>query len=83
MQALQVISTLLLKRLANSECGGFVVATDLFLSTRDKQIVALVAQRALPTIYAWRANAIAGGLISYGQTFLTGFGSSASTVGTS
>jgi putative ABC transport system substrate-binding protein len=52
---------------------GLVVATDLFLSTRHEQIVALVAQRVLPTIYAWREYAIAGGIISYGPNTLDGY----------
>jgi putative ABC transport system substrate-binding protein len=52
---------------------GLVVATDLFLSTRHEQIIALVAQRVLPSIYAYRENAIAGGLISYGSDIIDAY----------
>jgi putative tryptophan/tyrosine transport system substrate-binding protein len=52
---------------------GLVVATDLFLSTRREQIIALAAQRMLPAIYAWREYALAGGLISYGPNILDAY----------
>jgi len=44
------------------------VNADPFLSSRREQIVALAARHALPTIYAWREFAVAGGLMSYGTS---------------
>jgi putative ABC transport system substrate-binding protein len=47
---------------------AFYVNADPFLSSRREQIVALAARHALPTIYAWREFAVAGGLMSYGTS---------------
>jgi putative ABC transport system substrate-binding protein len=52
--------------------AALLVTNDaLFSSSRD-QIVALVASRAIPTIYDRRAYADAGGLMSYGTHYLDG-----------
>jgi putative ABC transport system substrate-binding protein len=48
--------------------AAFYVNADPFLSSRREQIVALAARHALPTIYAWREFAVAGGLMSYGTS---------------
>jgi putative ABC transport system substrate-binding protein len=40
-----------------------------FMIQRD-QLAALAARHALPTMYAFRENALAGGLMSYGSNFL-------------
>jgi putative tryptophan/tyrosine transport system substrate-binding protein len=45
--------------------GGLMVASDLFLSSRKDQVIALAARHGMPTIYAWRDAVIAGGLLSY------------------
>jgi len=46
----------------------FVSGSPYFVSKRDK-LVALVANQGIPAIYAWRAIAEAGGLMSYGASF--------------
>jgi len=46
----------------------FVSGSPYFVSKRDK-LVALVANQRIPAIYAWRAIAEAGGLMSYGASF--------------
>ena len=48
--------------------GALLVSADLFLYSQRKQIVALAAKHALPTIYAWRENVTTGGLMSYGPS---------------
>jgi putative tryptophan/tyrosine transport system substrate-binding protein len=40
-----------------------------FMIQRD-QLAALAARNAVPTMYAYRENAVAGGLMSYGSNFL-------------
>jgi putative tryptophan/tyrosine transport system substrate-binding protein len=46
--------------------AALIVASDVFLSTRKDQLIALAARHRLPTIYAWRDAVIDGGLLSYG-----------------
>jgi ABC-type uncharacterized transport system substrate-binding protein len=46
--------------------GALIVASDIFLSTRKNQLVALASRHAIPTIYPWRDAVSAGGLIGYG-----------------
>jgi putative ABC transport system substrate-binding protein len=53
-------------RLLELRADALVVSADAFLNDRRTQIVALAARQAIPTIYAWREFATAGGLISYG-----------------
>lgn len=52
----------------------------LFLS-RHEQIVTLTEQLALPVVYAWRAYADAGGLMSYGTSIPDAYRQSGSYVG--
>ena len=47
---------------------ALVVGGDLFLLSRHKQIVALAARHALPTLGAVREYAAAGSLVSYGPS---------------
>jgi putative tryptophan/tyrosine transport system substrate-binding protein len=48
--------------------ADLLISADLFLYSQRKQIVALAAKLALPTIYAWRENVTAGGMMSYGPS---------------
>ena len=47
--------------------GALLVGTGALLTNRRKQIIALAARHALPTIYPFREFAADGGLISYGN----------------
>jgi putative tryptophan/tyrosine transport system substrate-binding protein len=57
--------------LVELQAGGLVVGSDIFLTTRREQLVALAARHAVPAIYEGREFAAAGGLSSYGPN-LTG-----------
>jgi len=46
--------------------GGLVVGADAFFASRSKQLGALAARHAVPTIFAYREFAASGGLLSYG-----------------
>jgi putative ABC transport system substrate-binding protein len=48
--------------------GALVIGTDPFFNTRSQQLVALAERHAMPTMYPFREYAIAGGLISYGNS---------------
>jgi putative tryptophan/tyrosine transport system substrate-binding protein len=54
--------------LAQLRADALLVSSDPFLNSRRDQIVARVAQQALPAIYEWREFAAAGGLMSYGTS---------------
>jgi putative ABC transport system substrate-binding protein len=51
--------------LVQQHIGALLISGDSFFTGRRDQIVALAARHALPTIYAQREFAAAGGLISY------------------
>jgi putative ABC transport system substrate-binding protein len=53
--------------LVRERAGALVVGTGALLTNRRKQIVALAARHALPTIYPFREFSADGGLISYGN----------------
>ena len=53
--------------LVRERAGALVVGTGALLTNRRKQIIALAARHALPTIYPFREFAADGGLISYGN----------------
>ena len=53
--------------LARERAGALVVGTGALLTNRRKQIIALAARHALPTIYPFREFTADGGLISYGN----------------
>jgi ABC-type uncharacterized transport system substrate-binding protein len=46
-----------------------VIGTDPFFNTRPQQLVALPARDAVPTMYPFREYVMAGGLVSYGDSF--------------
>jgi ABC-type uncharacterized transport system substrate-binding protein len=53
-------------KLAEQRVGGLIVTGDPFFVSRRNKLVALAAQRQVPTIYVQREFAVAGGLIGYG-----------------
>jgi putative ABC transport system substrate-binding protein len=48
--------------------GALLVPGDVFFTSQREQIVTLAARHALPTIYTFRENVVAGGLLSYGNS---------------
>jgi putative ABC transport system substrate-binding protein len=52
--------------IVQQRAAALIVASDVFLSSRKDQLIALAARHGMPTIYAWRDAVIAGGLLSYG-----------------
>jgi putative ABC transport system substrate-binding protein len=59
--------------LVQLHAGALVVGADPFLSSRREQFVALASRHAVPSIYAWREFADAGGLISYGPSLTSAY----------
>jgi len=45
-----------------------VIGTDAFFNSRSRQLAALAARHAMPSISQFRGFAVAGGLMSYGAT---------------
>jgi putative tryptophan/tyrosine transport system substrate-binding protein len=52
--------------LAQLRADALIIGSDLFFTTRSKQLAALTARHAVPAIYHYRGFATAGGLMSYG-----------------
>jgi putative tryptophan/tyrosine transport system substrate-binding protein len=59
--------------LVQARTGALLVSSDLLFNSRIEQIVALAARHAIPTIYAFREFAVAGGLISYGPSLIEAY----------
>jgi putative ABC transport system substrate-binding protein len=59
--------------LVQLHADALVVGADPFLTGRREQLVALASRHAVPSIYAWREFAAAGGLISYGSSLTSAF----------
>jgi putative tryptophan/tyrosine transport system substrate-binding protein len=59
--------------LVQLHAGALVVSSDAFFGTRREQLVTLASRYAVPAIYEWREWAEAGGLISYGTSFMAGY----------
>ena len=56
--------------LTQLRAGGLVVASDTLFATRSEQLAALAVRHAVPAIHQSRDFAIAGGLMSYGGSFM-------------
>ena len=54
--------------LVQQRTDALVVFTDPLFEGRRNQLVALAAVHAIPTIFQWREDTVAGGLISYGAS---------------
>jgi len=56
--------------LAHAHVDGLVVSNDALFTIRRNAIAGLAAQHKIPSIYAFREYVDAGGLISYGPSFI-------------
>jgi len=52
--------------LVRLRASALVISPDVYFNTRIEQLAALALRQAMPTIYQFRAFAVAGGLMSYG-----------------
>jgi putative tryptophan/tyrosine transport system substrate-binding protein len=52
--------------LVKLRAGALVISADALFSNRGDRIIALARRYSIPTIYEWREDVAAGGLISYG-----------------
>ena len=52
---------------------GAVIVSDPLFDARAKEVAALAARHAVPTIYIWRKYVSDGGLISYGAIFTAAY----------
>jgi putative tryptophan/tyrosine transport system substrate-binding protein len=57
------------KILSDQHAEGLLVSSDSIFRTNRKQIIALAARLAIPTIYQWGEDVKVGGLMSYGASF--------------
>jgi putative ABC transport system substrate-binding protein len=56
-------------RLAQLRAGALVIGSDLFFTSRAKQLAALTIRHGVPSIYQFREFVAGGGLMSYGGSF--------------
>ena len=59
--------------LSQQGIGVLISGSDPFFDTRRDQIIALAARYTFPTIYPQRVYAVAGGLMSYGPSFIEAY----------
>jgi ABC-type uncharacterized transport system substrate-binding protein len=50
--------------------GALLIGTDPFFNGRSRQLAALAMQHSMPAIYQYRDFTVAGGLASYGASFI-------------
>jgi len=55
--------------LVQLRAGALLIGSDPFFNSRSRQLAALALRHAMPTMCPFREYAIAGGLISYGNSF--------------
>jgi putative ABC transport system substrate-binding protein len=55
-------------KVVEARAGGLLILTTVFFFSQRRQLVALAARHALPTVYGVREFAEVGGLISYGPS---------------
>jgi putative ABC transport system substrate-binding protein len=65
--------TVAFKTLVEQRADAFLLGTDPFFMTARDQLVALANRHALPAIYPFREDAVAGGLMSYGTNLRDGY----------
>jgi putative ABC transport system substrate-binding protein len=59
--------------LLERQIEALVIGTDALFNTRSAQLATLSLRHRLPAIHAWRAFAMAGGLMSFGSSILSGY----------
>src|SRR5262249_35739021 len=55
-------------KVVQAGAGGLLISSSVFFISQRRQLVALAARHALPTVYNQREYAEVGGLISYGPS---------------
>ena len=55
-------------KVVQAGAGGLLISSTVFFNSQRRQLVALAARHALPTVYSQREYAEVGGLISYGPS---------------
>jgi putative ABC transport system substrate-binding protein len=61
------------EKMVQSGAGALVIGPDPFLAGRNKVLAELALRHALPTIFNSREFAVAGGLMSYGSSFVDAY----------
>ena len=57
--------------LIREQAGALMTNSESLFMVQSNPLAALTARHRVPALYAFRENAIAGGLMSYGSNFLT------------
>jgi putative ABC transport system substrate-binding protein len=57
--------------LLREQAGALLTNSESLFMVHSVQLATLTARRRLPALYAYRENAVAGGLMSYGANFLS------------